>query len=229
MQSRKRGASLSSDFSAISPPQKKFRRSQSALTLAQTKAVDREVRKIINQKTDYKYTDFIQSSSSIDFSGTMFNLLQNCVRGDLGKDNFDGDTLTPKWLQVRWIVNAATAQSFNGMRIIIGQSNVNGVPTPQNILENLGQAASVLSPRFESRTKDYKILYDRLITVDPVTNYTMNDVVFIPGRKLKQIQWTSTSATLALQKGCIFLLAISDDGLTDFPDLTFYSRIKYSN
>lgn len=201
-----------------------------SLTVAQTKEVDKEVKRVLARKTDYKYTDFIQATASIDFSGTVYNPLANLIRGDLGKDNFDGNQIDPKWFHVRYAVNCAdsTATTFNTIRVIIGQSKLLAVPTPALVLENVGSAFSFLAGRNESRRKDYTILYDKMHTLNNSGNQASSHNVFIPGNRLKPVVYTANGA-LSITNGALFIICISDDGLTDYPDFTCYSRVKFAD
>lgn len=196
--------------------------------------VQTQVRRELGRHMTYRYTDYSGGPSSIDFSGTVYDLMANLGRGSLGKDNFEGDNIVPKYVQVRYQLNASviaaspTTPNFNTVRVIIGQSRLLATPTPALVLESTGSAAAPLSMKNDSRSQDYRILYDKTHYLNTVNNYSEGANVFIPGYRLEQVFFTS-SGTLSYVKGDIFIIAISDDGAIDYPDFSFYSRIKFSN
>lgn len=203
--------------------------STTALTEPQRRAVDREVNRQIARKTGTKYTDLNILSFSVDFSGTVYPLLNNLSRGDTGKDHFDGDEIVPKWVQVRYQVNGSnSANTYNTVRVIIGQSFLLSTPSANLLLEATGNSNASLSAKKDDRGKDYKILYDKLHFLQSTGRINDGANVFIPGKHLRKVEFTS-SGSLSITRGSIFILFISDDGLTDYPDASFYSRVKFSN
>jgi len=205
----------------------------SSLSQQQKLEVDREVKRTLARKTDYKFTDRIVTLTSINSSGIVLSLLNNLVRGDLGKDNFDGDNITPKWVRVRYAVNCAqtSADTYNLIRVIIFQSRLLGTASVSGLLDTSttgGTIEAPLSQRLEERLKDYKVLYDHTHTLNNSGNQQEFKDVFIPGNRLTQVDYTS-SGTLSITRGDLAILIISDDGVTDFPDFDMVSRVKFSD
>lgn len=181
----------------------------------------------------YKVTDRTLTATSIDFSGATYALLLNLVRGDLGKDNFDGDSIVPKWVDVRFSWNSAQpdTDAFNTVRTVLVQSSILGTPTPGGSVFDdtwLGTAQAPLAQRLEERIKSYKVLFDKTYNVNNDGQQQISDHIFIPGNRLIPVEYTSTG-TLSITKGSIFLFVMSDDGVTDFPDFQFVSRVKFSD
>jgi len=204
-----------------------------ALSQEQKMEVDREVKRTIARKTDYKTTDTVVTPASVGSSGTTKSLFDNLVRGDLGKDNFDGDNITPKWVRVRYSVNtaASAADSYNQVRVIIFQSKLLGTASPGGVLDlsaTSGTVSAPLSQRLEDRLKDYKVLYDHTHCVNNSGNQQEFADVFIKGSRLTQVDFTSTG-TLSITRGDIAVLYISDDGVADNPDFNMYARVKFSD
>jgi len=180
--------------------------------------------------TDYKYADAVETGLTIDYSGHVEDLYKNLVRGDTATNNFDGSSVYPKYLQVNYqLVSAAAAQGgYNTMRVIIGQSAVPGIPTPDDILTGGGSVSAPLSVRRFQNVKNYKVLYDKLFTLNAYVNYAISEKVFIPGKRLRPLE-TTTAGALSFTKGDLWMLVISDDGVTTYPQMSYYSRVMFSD
>lgn len=207
------------------------RQRKDSLSQQQKMEVDKEVKKVIARKTDYKAYDRNLTAQSVDFTGSTFSILNGLVRGDLG-NQFDGDDITPKWVRVRYAVNTAqTVQdSFNKIRVLLIQSNLLGTPTVGGVLDltvNGGTAIAPLAQRLEERLKSYKILWDKTHTICNSGKPQEAEDVFIPGNRLKHVVYTQTG-TLSIISGDICMMVISDDGVADYPDFEMVSRIKFS-
>lgn len=211
-----------------------YKRPRTLVNASLAAQVDTQIKRQLGRHMTYRYTDRFEGPDSISFSGTQYNLLSNLVRGSLGKDNFEGDNIVPKYVQVRYLVRASVntldpgEPNYNMVRVIIGQSDLLDLPTPQLLLEATNSAIAPLSMKNDSRSTEYKILYDKTHYLNTINNLTEGANVFIPGHKFNQVFFTSTG-TQSIVKGCPFLIVISDDGATDYPDFTFYSRVKFSN
>lgn len=204
-----------------------------SLSQQQKKEVDVEVKKVLARKTDYKITDRVLTYTSVDYSGATYSLFASLVRGTLGKDNFDGDSIIPKWVRVRYAVHtsATSVESFNMVRVIILQSRLLGTPTVTEVLDGTSLIATGQAPimqRLEERMKDYKILYDKTHTLNNSGIPIEFVDVFIPGKRLTAVEFTSTG-TLSVTRGDISVLVLSDDALTDFPDFAMAARCKFSD
>lgn len=203
------------------------------LNRTQQLAVTREVKKELNKRTDFKYTDVSSLTASVNSAGSVASLYANLVRGSLAFNNFDGDTVIPKYLQVKYAIQSSVPASgnvFNTMRVIIGQSKLIGTPTVANVLDSnfLNTVNAPLALRQFDRLKGYKILYDRIHTQNYLSNYGDVFNVFIPGKRLISTEFTSSGA-LSITRGDLFIIAVSDDGITDFPDIQFTSRVVFSD
>lgn len=76
--------------------------------------------------------------------------------------------------------------------------------------------------------KNYKILYDKTHTLVAGQNTAESCNVFIKGSRLNSVEFTSSGA-LSITGGDIWVLAISDDGLTSYPGFRGVSRLVFSD
>ncbi len=202
------------------------RRVKPKLSAPQAAAVRTEVSRQMARKTEFKVTD-TQASFSVSTAGSSISLLNVISRGETGFNDFVGNQIMPKWLQVRYEVTVGTGQVRNMLRVMIVQSNLLGTPTPADLLQAINAQISPLSARNHDRQTNYKILHDELHAVNE--NGTPNIVrnIFIPGNKLRKV--TFDDPGLNLTSGGISILTISDDAIVAFPAIAWYSRIKFSD
>jgi len=166
----------------------------------------------------------------VDYSGTVGSFYLNLARGDTANGNFDGWQVFPKYCQFNYSVQgAATAQGdWSTIRIIIGQTNEPTLPTPADILTQIGNANAPYGLRRLQKQKNIKVLYDRTHTMNAFTDFAQNYKVFIKGNRLRSTEFT-TSGALSVTKGDIFWMAISDDGITVYPGFTYCGRIMFAD
>jgi len=186
------------------------------------------VKSEIARQGDKKYTQDSSAAASIDYSGTVYNLLTNLTKGD-GTTNFNGSSIDPQSLQVRYAWNG-TVTSFNVVRTIIFQWFDTTAPTPAAVLASVGNAQAPLSPLNIQNRPIMRILSDSLdamnanLTTFPIV---MPKKVFVPGKRMKRVMFQPVNAIVI--SGGLYLLAISDDAVTDFPDFQFFSELRYTD
>lgn len=126
------------------------------------------------------------------------------------------------------MASVLTANDFSTMRIIIGQALIPGTPVVGDILANVGTATAPLSLRRYQNVKNFRVLHDNLVSINTNDNVSNTYKVFIKGNRLIPIEF-STSGTLSITKGDIWILAVSDDGVTTYPSLAYHSRVMFSD
>lgn len=210
-----------------SSQQRPAKRQKSQLALTQ-EIVKRELRK----KVDWKYTD-VSFTGNTTSSGTVVSLFANLSRGDNGFDHFEGNIINPQAITLKYY--CTTQQTYNSVRVFIFQWFDASTPTLSGILGTVSVATNVIAPTNTSNKPIMKVLYDRTHTFAPsagdaaVVGYGVVDTqtVYIPGKRLKQVKFNST--TTAVQDGNIYILHLSDDSLTSYPQLTYFSRVTFSD
>lgn len=199
--------------------------------------VDREVRKEIDRKTNKRIYDLVQNTpTNVTYSGSVYSLTAGIARGDLDT-NFEGNTIFPKWLQIRWRVAnppGVVVNTADNIRLIVGQQiRASTVPTAANLLQYTGVVGASLSPKNNDYSNSFKILYDQLMPLDNFQNgnasNTISGNIFISGRKLAPIEFIAANTTPVV--GDLFIAFFGEQPAAgNNPMLQmFFSRIKFSN
>lgn len=196
--------------------------------------VDREVRKELSRKTDWRVTDLSAALQATSTNGSLYDLQANLARGDLDFNNFEGNTIFPKWLQIKWQIQTATGNvKCDSFRIVVGQQ-VGGasVPTAANLLQVNGTNGLSAISAFNNEYKQaFRILVDQLIDVGnydstAISNCKSGDI-FIPGWKLRQIDFNAGSA-VPIRGGLFYFISCNTTPVVAAPNHSFYARIKFS-
>lgn len=192
------------------------------------------VRKELRKRTDWKYTDAASSLVPIYNTGTIVSLYSNLTRGDAGINNFEGNIIAPQGLTFKYF--ADTAQPFNTLRVMLIQWFDAATPLLAGLIQNTSTGLACIAPTLVTNKQYIKVLYDRTHMLAPTAadggaifgNGTMEPVkVYIPGKKLRNTRYNS--GTNVVQDGNIYLLAVSDDAALGTVNLTYYSRITFSD
>jgi len=219
----------------------KRQRSQSSISSRRKKpriqrqdaTVSAVVRKELRKKTDWKYTDntaYVNSTTS----GTITSCLANLVRGDLGLDNFNGNEIRPQALLVQYLMH--TNQTWNTVRVLIIQWFDANPPTLGGILQNVTVPALTVSPTFITNKRYMKVLYDKTHMLAPSAGGDTTPIglgvidpvkIYIPGKRLRSVKYNATTGNC--QDGNIYIVHMSDDAFTSFPQILWYSRVTFSD
>lgn len=192
------------------------------LTPTQTAAVKQEVTRQLARKADYKQCYGRDLAAvGVPATGYIINLYANMTRGDLAVNNFEGQLTTPRSIKIRaqW---EATDQS-NMIRVIVGQWFGVGIPAATDILSLplVTSAQAPLCHRNWSRKHQFKLLHDEVFQLQNTATFvgglgpTVCKEIFVPGKSLRPTEWSST--TDDTQKGCLFMLTVSDSAALDHP------------
>lgn len=200
----------------------------------QDATVSAVVRKELRKKTDWKYTDH-SASGNVTSSGSIISVLSNLVRGDAGLNEFSGNDLRPQALLIKYYM--MTNQTYNSVRLLVFQWFDSSVPVPSGILQSTSTSFATISPTLVTNKRYIKVLYDKTHIMAPTAADGAGNVVgwgtqepqtiYIPGKRLRPVRYNST--TNVVQDGQIYVLAISDDSLTSYPQLFWYSRVTFSD
>lgn len=192
------------------------------------------VKKEMRKKTDWKYTDTLINQGTCTSAGTMTSLFSAMARGDQGYNQFQGNEIMPQAILVKW--SFATNQNYNACRIIIFQWFDTITPSVGNVIQNIAVGIAPYAPITISSKRDIKVLYDKTVIISPtagdgttVLGYGVSPVetVYIPGKRLKPTKFNPTNNTIV--DGNIYCLVISDDQVLNYPLVTYYTRITYSD
>lgn len=219
---RRRSMPALEAFVAAGPPSKRYR-SDTA-----TRAI---VRSEIKKNSDLKYTDSTIANTAVSASGLIGTALANLIRGDAGINAFDGNTITPQGLTVKymWYSN----QIHNQVRLLCFQWLDSSTPSASSVLQSVVTGLGTLSATNVNSKDVMRVLYDKTHVIAPtaggdttvIGNGTSYEKFFISGKRLRKIRYNITSNTVV--EGNIYFLAISDDVLATFPAINLYSRLSF--
>lgn len=224
---RKRNLKRKNPYSATSMVAVK----RQQLTPTQQSQARRIAKQVVSANTDYRITDIALSSTVTDWAGSVYNVLANLTRGDNDKDNFEGNTIFPKYWELRWMVKAPTpGGTAHIVRVILGQL-IEGatVPSITDVLEVTGTSYAVISAKNNVFAQTFNILYDQLIALQNTNSVAeVAQKVFIPEWKLNKIKFAAASTNVV--SGGLFVYVISDDATAATYKSSFemYSRVMFS-
>jgi len=207
------------------PNQRPTAKGKTSLTKEQT--VAQLVKKELAKQSDTKYYQTVIASVSVDFSGTVFNLLTGLVRGD-ASNNFDGMSIQPLHLVLRYAWNSSVANSSNLVRLIVFQWFEATAPTPAAVLAGIGAATAPLQPTLIQNKRLYKVLHDSFEGLSSPFSGGVDIItrtVYIPEKRLRRVIYQTAADVIVT--GGIWMLAISDDGVADYPDLQYSAEVKF--
>jgi len=207
------------------PPAKR-QRSQLAVT---QEIVRRELRK----NTDWKYCDY-SASGNVTSTGTVLSVFTDLIRGDAGRNEFDGNEIKPQALTLKYYMQ--TNQTYNSVRVLVFQWMDSVTPVPSGILQTTSTNFATISPILVTNKKFIRVLHDRTHVFAPTAGGDTTPIglgvapcqtIYIPGKRLRPVR--INSSTNVIQDGNIYILTISDDALTSYPQLYWFSRVTFAD
>lgn len=204
------------------------------LSPANQLAVTMEVKRQLARKDDYKqWSGRDIAATGIINTGYVVDMSLALARGDLAKNEFEGEKIFPKNLKVR--VQWEATDANNLLRFIIVQWFGPGVPATTDILDTSAVAATqqALCFRQWSRRHQYKILYDKLFQLQNTGGLVVGlgpvhaEEIYIPGYKLRPVEFSAT--TTNLQKGGLFLMTWSDSLAVAHPTQNLVWEIVFTD
>lgn len=210
---------------AISSRRKKPRLQRQDATVAAV------VRKELRKKTDWKYTDVSSAAASVSSTGFVTSLLSSLVRGDTGLNAFDGNIINPQAITLKYF--AHTSEIRNCLRVMIIQWFDASAPVISGVIQNGSTGIACVAPTNITNKAYIKVLYDRTHQMSPQAPSGVGEgiiepvTVYIPGKRLRPIRYNAT--TNVVQEGQLYILCVSDDALTPSPQITYYSRVTFSD
>lgn len=191
--------------------------------------VKNELRKTV----DWKYTDYSVTSNAIYDIAAPISLLSNLVRGDTGFNNFNGNTIRPQAITIKYF--AETVQPpYEALRFMVFQWFDSTAPATAGVLATSANTTALVAPTLVTNKPYIKVLYDKLHLLSPNTaaanvssGFAQPTTIYIPGKKLKDVRFASAANTV--QDGDLYVLALSNDAALGTVNLTMYSRVTFSD
>jgi hypothetical protein len=208
----------------MSTSQSKNKQSLSVAERAEvTKLIQASLRAEIEDKVTYT-----TQNGGIDFTGTCFSLTNALVRADGPIDAFTGALIKPTSLRVDFTYS--TNQTFSNVRILVFQFRDASVPlTAAGVLEYFSTIETPHSPISWLNKRKINVLWDKNFAIAPVAgSYAVHHELIQINSRFAPIQFTDTGPVQPQMNG-IYLLAVSDDSVAPYPQLTYISSLVYTD
>lgn len=182
-------------------------------------------KKLLN--VEYKYYDLNGAGVQPSWSGAYVNF--NTIGQGTTAITRNGNSIRAKSWMINFILEpGATQTTSEPIRIMLFQGLNEDTLTPSGstLLTTTGTSSAIISPRNVDNTKDYKVLYDRIIDVGVVADGSQ-----VQKRKLffklnHKVLYTNGSS--GFENGGLYMLAFSQAAAgTAYPTITYYSRFRF--
>lgn len=193
------------------------------------KTVELAVARQLKRKGDIKYCDVSATASPVPATGTVVSATVNLARGSAGLNNFEGNTLFPTSFEGKYQIVSTEPNAF--LRVMVVQWFDSSIPTPTGILQSVATGFGTMSPVSATNRTVMRVLYDVTHTLQ---NPDISPAValakgrfYIPASKLRPLRINPTAT--ALQDGGIYILYVSDDTTSTYPNVAFFNRISFTD
>lgn len=190
------------------------------------KIARQEAQKVVSKKVESKVHDVNQAVSAVDWSAftSVFSLTNGLTRGNLATQ-YVGDSIMPSHLRIRY--SLAAADSTNLVRVVVIQNIAGGIPLGNTTFQSTGNNRAPLSAYDLDYSSTYRVLYDEFFALGLGTDSgLLTGDIRIKSNKLRKITYT---AGAVVSTGDIYLIAISDSGVSVHPTIQFYSRLYFKD
>lgn len=191
------------------------------------KALKREIMEAVCQESETKQYLSSAIATNVTNAGVMSASLLQPAQGDAFNERI-GDVVNYESVSIRG--SLVVASTTNTIRLVLLKWKVDNsveAPTYASIMDsgsfyiNSANAPNADIIFNKAEKEKFTILYDRTWQLDQ----TRNSVAFHIDRKVKGKCYFNTAALTSSHN--LYLLSISDDGVTTYPQITYVSEIKY--
>lgn len=175
-------------------------------------------------KDELKYTVVTSTPFGVSFAGGSQSLFANLSRGNSGKDNYDGNGLTPKSVTVRLAIKPQS--TIDMVRIIVAQQIKGALPSAANLLDTTGSISTPLASFNRPYKRTVKILADRLYAASNSESGIYTDTIYIKGKKLVPLEVLSGAQTTTSGDIAIYYYSqVTAAG----PVLDYYTEVTFTD
>lgn len=190
------------------------------------KTFKNKVRRVVNSIAEKKYLVTTSGGpQNVDYSGTVASISD--VPQGLSDSGREGDQIYLRSIEFSW--QAFIGDTFNVLRLIVFQWYPPTTPTVADIIlaTAVGSTDIVFAPYNHDKRYNYKILYDKTVSLDAVKANTSGVIrkYIIKGFK-RHIQYEATGTTGTNK---IYILKASDSAAVSHPQMQNYHKINYSD
>lgn len=197
------------------------------------KKVEKVARQVVAQELadelELKFYDISGIGLPVtDVAGQVLPLTQALTKGTAINERI-GNKINVKSLFVRLQVQANATASYNSVRLMVIRWMSAGTPVIGSILLSSGLPSTMrhLAQLNYSSKPNYQVKYDQTFLLADTANLDIPaiqiDKFFI--KRFGDVHWDDANSPI---KGQLYLMAISDSSV-NFPELTFTSRIRYTD
>lgn len=191
------------------------------------KEVQRELSRVLETKVSH------QNSGPQDctYSGQIHNCIGSLVKGD-GPFQCSGNLIKPKSITVRG--KLSSNQTYNCCRVILFRWKDAAIPSPSGLLDATSTVFAPFSSQYWVNVHKMEILEERYITLKLRNNVGEDAQHFVLHHNFSldspSIQLPDTSGPgLYAQMNGLYVLTISDDAITTFPQLVMRSELRFTD
>lgn len=189
-----------------------------------------EAKKVVNRTIESKVFDGSTIPNSIDYTtGVILPLLVDPTGTPISQGTSDkqyiGTKINISYFMMRFQLLYGDPQ--NMVRVLIIQDIVSGIPTVANVFESVGNTRAPLSPFDRQFDKTYRVLYDKIFTLDNANNPQRVAKIKLGMRKFRPIEFNNAVGTI--EKGAPYAVIISDSGILPNPAIQAWWRIHYKD
>lgn len=205
---------------------KKFYRKYRKNSKLATKAY---VKRIIARQIEDKYLDTNETPTNLIEGVGFIERITSISQGTTDVTRI-GDSVMLKNITIWFQVTGP--DTSNMVRVIVFQwhSNTNFVaPTIGDVLQYfaIGDNREIMSPYVFDYKDQFRVLYDKFIGLDAVSNYQYATRIIIPAKKLtRRMQFVGAGLNASNH---VYILAVSDSTGVAHPGFTFLSRVVYED
>lgn len=173
---------------------------------------------------ELKYTVYVSAPTGVSWSGSTDSLFGNMTRGDSGKNNYDGDSWSPKSVTLR--MQMVPQNSTDMLRVIVLQVLKGTAPTAAQLLDTTGSISAPLSSFNRPYKRLVKILADRLYRLSNTEFGNYTDEIYIKSKRLKPVEVLTSAQTVVTGDIRVYYYSqISAAG----PTLSYVGEVTYTD
>lgn len=195
-------------------------------TTTVSKAVKKYVKKTIAVQQEHKVFDASITQLGQDYTGAIYNL-STPSQGD-GYNQYNGIVISCKSLEMRGAWEAG--DTYNTMRVIVFKWHNDGaidIPSPNEILQFVAALNAPYEPYNYVHRQEFTVLKDYMSTCDLLGGQAARKFHFKINLHNSKLRFTDTTNGRGVNG--IYVLCISDSSGGVNPDLSFISRLTFTD
>lgn len=184
-----------------------------------------EAKKVVARAVETKILDTSVTGQAVDFgAGYVVSMTNTMIRG-IAENQYIGDAITPVGLALRCQLTRIDATQL--FRVLIIQNKAGGVPLTTTVFQSTGNITAPLSALNVDYNNTYRVLYDKMFSMDVIRDTTKHVTIRIAGKRLRRLNFNDAIGTI--EKAGLYMVVISDSGVVAHPTIDFRARLYYKD